>query len=119
MGKRMREQQGLTPTPHANGGIAIERGAHTDPPREDDTGQPDRILNNLTLPYPPAPDNQSPPLHPPGACTPDTLESRRTKRGAQGYGERNEGECGVPSTGLHTEPEPSTARAPEGECEAT
>ena len=26
---------------------------------------------------------------------------RRTKRGAQGYGGRNEGECGVPSSGLH------------------
>ena len=70
------------------------------------------------------------PLHhaPPGACMPDTLESRRTKRGAPGYGGRNEGECGVPPPDHHTsttpdyqytEPEPTRwPRPPKGEGEA-
>ena len=62
---------------------------------------------------------QSPPPRPPGACMPDTLESRRTKGGAPGYGGRNEGECGVPPhTGLHrsrTNPHGGWPRPPKGE----
>ena len=37
---------------------------------------------------------------------PDTLESHRTKRGAQGYGGRNEGECGVPPHRTTPSPNP-------------
>ena len=64
-----------------------------------------------------------PPLPPPGACMPDTLVPRVSSNQAgrpRPYGGRNEGECGVPSSGLlYTEPEPKRRpRPPEEEGEA-
>ena len=52
---------------------------------------------------------------------PDTLESRRTKRGAQGYGGRNGNAAYARSTTfpVYTEPEPTRwPRPPKGEGEA-
>ena len=108
MGKRMREQQGLTPTPHANGGIAIERGAHTDPPAKAKQDNPTEFSTTPTPPYPPAPGNQSPPLLPPGACMPDTLESRRIKRGGPRI--RGAQRRRVRSTIFRTTPNPNPDR---------
>ena len=55
------------------------RGSHRPPAKTQ--GDPTEFSTTPTPPYPPAPGNQSPPLLPPGACMPDTLESRRIKRG--------------------------------------
>ena len=54
---------------------------------------------------------------------PDTLESRRTKRGAQGYGGRNEAKASAEYHLLdYTEPEPKRRPSPpeeEGEASET
>ena len=74
-------------------------------------------------PYHLAPNNQSPPPRPPGACLPDTLESRRTKWSRpQDTGDATKASAEyqlLPDRTVYTEPEPTRwPRPPKEEGEA-
>ena len=103
-----------------------ERGAHTDPPREGDTGQPDRILNNPNTPVPTCTRQSTPARTQPAPSTtlPRCLYARHPRVSSNQAG-RPKDTGGATKTGAeyhlpdYTEPEPSTAHAPEEEGEAT